>query len=102
MNELTVNLAAQRIDDGYLKVLVVAQAAVAEVLSKLFAVPDGLQVAFEVNPDPVSHRNAILHVEKELLHGLASNRFNIGGSSTLSATVEKGFPGFRAPWPEWW
>jgi hypothetical protein len=63
-----MNLTPERVDDGYLKVLIVAQTVVAEVLSELFAVLDGLQVAFEVGPDLVSHRDAILHVEKELLH----------------------------------
>jgi hypothetical protein len=38
------------------------------VLSEFFAVLDGLRVAFEVDPDFVSHRDAILHVEKEFLH----------------------------------
>jgi hypothetical protein len=46
------------------------------LLSELFAVLDGLQVALEVDPDPVSHRDAVFHIEKELLHRHASNRFN--------------------------
>jgi hypothetical protein len=91
-----MDLTSQRIDDGYLKVFIVAQAVVAEVLSKLFAVLDGLQVAFEVNPDPVSHRDAILHVEKELLHCLASNRFNNRKSSTRGDHEENGSSRFRA------
>jgi hypothetical protein len=37
MNELAVNLAAKRVDHGYLQFLVVSQAAVAHVLRKLFA-----------------------------------------------------------------
>jgi hypothetical protein len=69
-----MNLTSDRVDDGYLKVLIVAQAVVAEVLSELFAVLDGFQITFEVDPDPVSHRDAILHVEKELLHRHTSNR----------------------------
>jgi hypothetical protein len=74
VNEFAINLTSERIDDAYLKVFIVAQAVVAEVLSKLLAVRDGLKVAFEVDSDLVSHRNAILHVEKELLHCLTSNR----------------------------
>jgi len=42
VNELTMNLTSERVDDKYLKVFIVAQAVVAEVLSKLFAVLDGL------------------------------------------------------------
>ena len=42
MNELTMNFRSERVDDRYLKVFIVAQAVVAEVLSKLFAVLYGL------------------------------------------------------------
>jgi hypothetical protein len=70
MNELAMNLTSERVDDGYLKVFVVAQAIVAEMLSNLLAVLNGLQVAFQVDPDPVSHRDTIFHIEKELLHAV--------------------------------
>ncbi len=63
-----MNLTSERVDDRYLKVFIVAQAVVAEVLSKLFAVLDGLQVTCEFDPDPVSHRDTVFHIEKELLH----------------------------------
>jgi hypothetical protein len=42
VNELTMNLTSERVDDRYLKVFIVAQAVVAEVLCKLFAVLDCL------------------------------------------------------------
>jgi hypothetical protein len=38
VNELAMNLAADRVDDGYLQFLVVAQAAVTHMLRKLLAV----------------------------------------------------------------
>ena len=94
MNELAVNLASERVDDGYLKVLIVAQAAVAKVPCKFFAVLDGFQVAFEVDPDPVSHWDAVFHIEKEFLHCQPSNHFN--EDHERDATIGNGFPRFRA------
>jgi len=87
-----MNLTSESVDDGYLKVFVVAQAVVAEVLSELFAVLDGLQVASEVGPDLVSHRDAILHVEIELLHRHTSNRLK----NRNRLRGQQGLPGFRA------
>jgi hypothetical protein len=70
-----------------LKVFIVAQAVVAEVLSKLFTVLNGLEVAIEVNPDFVSHWDAILHIEKECLHCLTSDTNPARQeSNTLSVT----------------
>jgi hypothetical protein len=34
MNELSMNLTSERVDDGYLKVLIVAQAVVSKVPSQ--------------------------------------------------------------------
>jgi hypothetical protein len=69
VDELAVNLASEVVDDRYLEVLIVVQAAVAKVPGKLLAVRDGFQVSFELDPDPVSHRDAVFHVEKEFSHG---------------------------------
>jgi hypothetical protein len=63
-----MNLATGRVDDRYLQILVVAQAVVAEVLSKLFAMIDRVGVGLEIGSDPVTERNAIFHIEKEFLH----------------------------------
>jgi hypothetical protein len=68
-----MDFTPERVDDGYLKVLIVAQAVLAKVLCKLFAVLDALLVAFKVDPDPISERDAIFHIEKELLHCLTSD-----------------------------
>jgi hypothetical protein len=46
------------------------------MLRKLFAVGDSLKIAAEVDPDPVSKRDAIFHIKKELLHYRTSNRFS--------------------------
>jgi hypothetical protein len=63
-----MNLPPVFVDNQYLKVLVVPQAVVAEVLRDLFAVTDRFSIRVELNPDAVSHRNAIFHVEKEFSH----------------------------------
>lgn len=68
MDELTINLSPKRVDYRYLKVLIVGEAVVAKMLSQLFAVLYSLLVTFKIDPDPVSQRDAILHIEKELLH----------------------------------
>jgi len=54
VNELAMEFPSKRVDNGYLKVLIVAQAVVAEMLRKLFAVRDSLKIAIEVDPDPIS------------------------------------------------
>jgi hypothetical protein len=81
MNELAMDFPPGRVDNGYLKVLIVPQAVVAEMLCKLSAVRDGFKIAFEVDPDPIPKRDAIFHIEKELLHCRTSNRFSYGRSS---------------------
>ena len=68
MNELAMNLTTERIDDANLKVLVVQQTIVAKFQSEDSAMGDRFGIGFELNPDPVSHRDAIVHIEKELLH----------------------------------
>jgi hypothetical protein len=103
-----MNLTSKLVDDAYLKVFVVAQAVVAEVLSKLFAVLDGFQVAFEVDPDPVSRRDTIFHIEKELLHavpqiaslegvvyGITRDDWVIVLANSISATLALTVLGFK-------
>src|ERR1039457_6695595 len=68
VNELPMNFAPQRVDHGYLKVLVVTEALVAEVLGHHPAVLDRLNAAVEFNSSPVSQRNAIYHIEEKCLH----------------------------------
>ena len=73
MDELTMNLTSERVDDRYLKILIVGEAAITKMLRKLLAVLDSLQVAFEIDPDAISERDAVFHVEKEFLHGVTSD-----------------------------
>jgi hypothetical protein len=68
MNELTMNLASKRVYDGYLKFLIVAEAAVTNVLRKLFAMDDCFGVSFELKADTISHWNAVFHVKEKGLH----------------------------------
>jgi hypothetical protein len=49
-NELAMNLPPAAVNDRYLKVLIIHQAAVAEVLCKLFAVLDSLEVILKSMP----------------------------------------------------
>jgi hypothetical protein len=82
VNELAMDFPSSRVDHGYLKVMIVAQAVVAEMLRKLFAVRDRLKIALKVDPDPISKRDAIFHIEKELLHRRTSNLFSYRRSGT--------------------
>jgi hypothetical protein len=95
VNELAMDFPSSRVDDGYLKVLIVAQAVVTEMLRKLFAVCDSLKIAVEVHPDPVSERDAIFHIKKILSHCRTSNRFSLDDHER-DATIGKGLPRFRA------
>jgi hypothetical protein len=95
MNELAIDFPSSRVDDGYLEVLIVAQALVTEMLRKLLAVCDSLKIAVEVDPDPISKRDAIFYIKKELSHCHTSNRFSLEDHER-DATLGKGLPRFRA------
>jgi hypothetical protein len=56
VNELAMNFPPQRVDDGYLKVLVVAEALVAEVLGNFSAMPNRFCICFELDPNCISMR----------------------------------------------
>jgi hypothetical protein len=73
MNELAMDLTAAAVNDRYFEVLIIPQAAIAEVLCKLFTVLDSLQVILKIDADPVSHRDAIFHIEKEMFALLTSD-----------------------------
>jgi hypothetical protein len=95
VNELAMDFPSSRVDDGYLQVLIVAQALVTEMLRKLLAVCDSLKIAVEVDPDPISKRNAIFYIKKELSHCRTSNRFSLEDHER-DATLGNGLPRFRA------
>jgi hypothetical protein len=76
MNELSMNLASERIDHRYLKVLIVGKAFIAEVLGNFFTMPNRFCICLELDPDYVSMRDAILHIEEKLLHAITSKDTN--------------------------
>jgi hypothetical protein len=67
VNELSVDLSPEGIDHGNLKVFIIAQTAIPPMLGKLLGVRDCFRVCIELDADAVPHRNAVFHVEEELL-----------------------------------
>ena len=98
VNELAVNFASRRVYHGYLEVLIVAKAVVAEVLRKQPAVSDRFDVAVELDSDPVPHRNAVFHIEEECLHChyLFYRSHASAASPRPEAAIGKGLPRLRA------
>jgi hypothetical protein len=100
VNELAMNFASQRIDDGYLKILIVAQALVAKMLREHPAVLDRFNVGVELNSNPVAQRNAVFHIEEKCLHChyLARLYRSLASSADRrrEATSGKGSPRLRA------
>jgi hypothetical protein len=68
MNEFAVNLASKCVDDGYLKILVVGKAFIEKMLCEGFAMRDRVGIGFELQPNPIPHRDAVLHVKEKFLH----------------------------------
>jgi hypothetical protein len=58
----------RRANHGYLKLFVVAQAFVTEVLCKLFAVFNRFHIAIKFNADAIPHRNAVFHIKEKHRH----------------------------------
>jgi hypothetical protein len=76
VNELAINLSAKRIYHRYLKILVVAEALVTEVLGNFFAMPDRFRICLELDPNGISMRDAVFHIEEKLLHAVTSEDTN--------------------------
>jgi hypothetical protein len=72
VNKFAVNLPPKRVDHGYLKVLIVAEALVSEVLGNFLAMPDRFGICLEFDSNCVSMRDAIFHIEEKLLHAITS------------------------------
>ena len=68
VNELSMNFAPQRVDHGYFKVLIVAEALAAEVPDNFPAVLNCFGLCIELGPDYIPVRDAIFHIEEKLLH----------------------------------
>ncbi len=76
MNELAMNLSPKLIAHRYLKVLIVAEALVAEVLGNFSAMPNRFCICLELDPDCISMRDTIFHIEEKLLHAITSEDTN--------------------------
>jgi hypothetical protein len=74
MDELAMNFSPERVHHGDFKVLIVAEAAIANMLCKLFAMDDRFGIALKLNADPIPHRNAVFHIKEKCLHGGQSSR----------------------------
>jgi hypothetical protein len=68
VNELTMNLTSERVDYRYLKVLIVGKALFVKALCEVSAMRNRIGAGLEIQSDPISERNAVLHVKEKLLH----------------------------------
>jgi hypothetical protein len=68
MNELPMNLTAERVDDGYLKVLIISQAVSVKVLCQNPAMSDRVSIVLEFQSDAISQWDAVFHVKEIFLH----------------------------------
>jgi hypothetical protein len=68
MDELAMNLTPNRVDDGYLKVLIVAKATVAKMLRERAAMGNRVGIRHKFDPRSISKGNAVFHIEKKFLH----------------------------------
>jgi len=69
MNELAMNLTAERVDNGYLQIFVVSQAISVKMLGENPAVCDRLSIVLKFQPNPISQRDAVFHIKEIFLHG---------------------------------
>jgi hypothetical protein len=69
MDEFAVNLASERVDDEDLKILVVGKAFIEKMLRYGFAMRDRVGIGFELQSNPISHRDTVFHIEEKFLHG---------------------------------
>ena len=68
VNKLAINLSSDFVYNEDFKVLIVPQTVIAEVKRHRFAVLDRISICVELYADAISHRNAVFHIEKKLLH----------------------------------
>jgi hypothetical protein len=69
MNEFAVNLASERVDDRYLKILVVDKAVPIKVLREDPAMRNGVGIGSELQSNAIPHGDAVFHVKEKFLHG---------------------------------
>jgi hypothetical protein len=68
MNEFAMDLAAKRVDDRNLKVLIVSQTISVKVLCEDPAMCDRVGVVPEFQSNPIPQRDAVLHIKEIFLH----------------------------------
>jgi hypothetical protein len=68
VNELSMNFASQRVDHGYLKVLIVGKALFVKALCEVSAMRNRIGVGLEIQSNPISEWNAVYHVKEKRLH----------------------------------
>ena len=68
MNKFAMNLTSERVDDGDLKILVVGKAFIEKMLCEGFAMRDRVGIGFELQSNPISHGDAVFHIEEKFLH----------------------------------
>jgi hypothetical protein len=68
MNEFAMNFASDRVDDGYLEIFVVGKAFIEKMLREGSAMGNRLGIVLEIQSYPVSHRDAVFHIEEKFLH----------------------------------
>jgi hypothetical protein len=68
MNVLAMNLTSERVDDRYLKILIVGKTIFVKVLCEDSAMCNRVGIGLELQSNPISHGNAIFHIKEELLH----------------------------------
>jgi hypothetical protein len=92
VNESAMDLTPKRIYHGDLEILIVAQAFVTEVPCDFFAMCNRIGICVELNPDSVSVRDAVFHIEEIHLH----RNFLLSRQSSTRGGNLKHLPRFRA------
>jgi hypothetical protein len=63
-----MDLTSERVDDEYFKILVVGKAFIEKMLCEGFAMRNRVGVGFELQSNPISHRDAVSHIKEKSLH----------------------------------
>jgi hypothetical protein len=70
MNEFAVNLTSERVDYGYLEVLIIGKAIAIKVLCEDPAMRNRFGIGVELQPNAIPHGDAVFHVKEEFLSAL--------------------------------
>jgi hypothetical protein len=69
MNEFAVDLASERVDDRYLKILIVSKAFIEKMSGEYSAMRNRVGIGSELQSNLIPHRDAVFHVKEKFLHG---------------------------------